>query len=232
MAADTQVTPEVKSTKPGVIRYKERPARPAPRASARPAAGRTGGRGPSGRQPKQMGPERAAATGRRIQRERVQHENQEKRARAERTASRKRAFNTAAKSAPSLDGGKYQAVILAEFVACVLLALATPIAAKKDTSGISPYEGRDIVKIEAITVLYLILALLSVGGARAGRFGAWFGGLILIVVGLNETSQIVKLFGLFGTGSSKQTGSAAESGAGASAGEGSGGPLEGASEDQ
>lgn len=86
----------------------------------------------------------------------------------------------------------YQPIILMEFVACILLTAITPIATKKDTQGLSPYAGKDIVKLSAITVLYLILAMLSVGGPKTGRFAAWFGGLILLADGLYEAGNIVR----------------------------------------
>lgn len=86
----------------------------------------------------------------------------------------------------------YQPIILMEFVACILLTAITPIATKKDQQGLSPYAGKDIVKLSAITVLYLILAMLSVGGPKPGRFAAWFGGLILLADGLYEAGNIVR----------------------------------------
>lgn len=86
----------------------------------------------------------------------------------------------------------YQPIILMEFVACILLTAATPIATKKDKQGLSPYAGKDIVKLSAITVLYLILAMISVGGRGPGRLAAWFGGLILLADGLYEAGNIVK----------------------------------------
>jgi hypothetical protein len=92
----------------------------------------------------------------------------------------------------------YQPVILMEFVACILLTAVTPFATNKatqettSTPGLSPYAGKDMVKLAAITLLYLMLAMLSVGGRGPGRFAAWFGGLILIVDGMYEASNLVK----------------------------------------
>jgi hypothetical protein len=50
-------------------------------------------------------------------------------------------------------------VILAEFVGAVLLVAATPFA-KKDQPGVSPYIAADMLQLVAITVVYLILALI------------------------------------------------------------------------
>ena len=94
----------------------------------------------------------------------------------------------------------YQPVILAEFVAAVLLVAATPVATKKEQTGISPYAGKDMIKLGSITVLYLILALISTGGQGPGRLAAWFGGLILLTVGLSEAANLAKDLDLFGIG--------------------------------
>jgi len=102
----------------------------------------------------------------------------------------------------------YQPVILMEFVAVILLTAATPIARKKGQPGLSPYEGKDIVKLASLTVVYLILAMISVGGRTPGRWAAWFGGLILLTDGLFEASSIVKdlqLLGGGGLGGKKET---------------------------
>jgi hypothetical protein len=97
-----------------------------------------------------------------------------------------------------------------EYVAAVLLTAATPIATKQGQPGASPYLAKDMMKLAALTLLYLMLAMLSVGGRGSGRFAAWFGGLILIVDGMYEANNIVKDLGLL-------SGQAAASGAGAAA---------------
>jgi len=94
----------------------------------------------------------------------------------------------------------YQPVILMEFVAAILLTAMTPIATRKDSQGLSPYAGADIVKLSAITLVYLLLAMVSVGGRGAGRMAAWLGGLILLTDGLYEASNIAKDLQIFGGG--------------------------------
>jgi hypothetical protein len=111
----------------------------------------------------------------------------------------------AASKSQKISRTNYQPVILMEFVACILLTAVTPIATKKDQQGLSPYAGKDIVKLSAITVTFLILAMLSVGGRTAGRFAAWFGGLILLADGLYEASNIVKDLRLVGGGGTATT---------------------------
>jgi hypothetical protein len=91
----------------------------------------------------------------------------------------------------------YQNVVLAEFIAAVLLVAATPFA-KKDSPGVSPYEGKDLLQLVFLTVVYFILALISGGGRGAARFAAWFGFLILLTVGLAEAARLATLFNVFG----------------------------------
>lgn len=92
----------------------------------------------------------------------------------------------------------YQPVILAEFVAAILLVALSPVASKSNPDGLSPYAGKDMIKLGAVTGLYFVLALISTGGPTAGRFAAWFGGLILLTVGLSETAHLASVFDLGG----------------------------------
>ena len=91
----------------------------------------------------------------------------------------------------------YQNVILVEFVLAVLLVAATPFA-KKNQPGLSPYVAADVMQLVAITVAYFILALVSSASGGAARFAAWFGGLILLTVGLGEAARLAKLLDVFG----------------------------------
>jgi hypothetical protein len=111
----------------------------------------------------------------------------------------------------------YQPIILVEFVAAILLTAASPIATKKNPSGLSPYTGDDMIKLAALTVVYLILAMLSAAGRGPGRFAAWFGGLILLTVGLAEGASVATTLDLFGLGSATDAAKAKISGGGAPA---------------
>lgn len=91
----------------------------------------------------------------------------------------------------------YQAIILAEFVAAELLVSVTPIATRKNQQGLSPYEARDMSKLLALGLVYFLLELTALTGSGPARLGAWFGGLILIVVGLNEAANIAKDLDIF-----------------------------------
>jgi len=115
---------------------------------------------------------------------------------------RREMFGRARHAAPTtrIHRGSYQPVILAEFVAAILLVALSPVASKKNPAGMSPYDGQDMIKLAALTLVYLILALVSTGGPGAGRFGAWFGGLVLLTVGLAEAAHLAQVIDLFGIG--------------------------------
>lgn len=93
--------------------------------------------------------------------------------------------------------------MLAEFVAAELLVAATPIATKKNKPGLSPYVPRDLVKLVALGLVYFILQLVASGGRGGARFSAWFGALVLLAVGLNEASDLAKVFDVLSGGSGK-----------------------------
>lgn len=88
---------------------------------------------------------------------------------------------------------QYQNVILAEFLAAVVLVAALPLATggspnAKAKGGLSPYDAGDLRQLLGIGAVYFILALLSSG--NRGRFAAWFGGLVLLGIGFAKTAQI------------------------------------------
>ena len=104
-------------------------------------------------------------------------------------------------------GTAYQNVILAEFIAAILLVAATPFAgAKTNKAGVSPYAASDMLQLGAITLVYLLLALVSGANNSAARFSAWFGGLILLTVGLGEAARLAGLIGSLGLQGATPTG--------------------------
>jgi len=104
------------------------------------------------------------------------------------------------RSEQKVSTGNYQPVILVEYVSCILLTALTPFASKKDP-GLSPYAGKDMVKLAAITFLFFILALISATGRGPARVAAWVGGLILITDGLAEVANLAKDVAVFTGGS-------------------------------
>jgi hypothetical protein len=86
----------------------------------------------------------------------------------------------------------YQPVILAEFLAAVVIVTLTPIAtggspAAQAKNSPSPYDTGDLRQLVAIGGVYFVLALLSSG--NSGRLAAWFGGLVLIALGMSKVAH-------------------------------------------
>jgi len=102
-------------------------------------------------------------------------------------------------------GRNYQPVILAEFLAAVLVVALAPIAkggtdTAKAKGSPSPYDTGSLKQLLLLGVVYFILALLS-SGKNLGRVSAWFGGLVLVGVGVQQTvnggfAAVLKMFGL------------------------------------
>ena len=95
----------------------------------------------------------------------------------------------------------YERVIVAEFVIAVLLVAVAPFT-RKNKTGISPYYGQDMVQIVAIMAAYFILGLVAQAGGSTARISAWFGGLLLLGIGLGEAAYLAKEFSLFGASTS------------------------------
>ena len=79
----------------------------------------------------------------------------------------------------------YQPVLLAEFLAAVVVITLVPVATggsdtAKAKGGVSPYDTGDLRQLVAVGGVYFVLALASSG--NSGRLSAWLGGLILIAV--------------------------------------------------
>jgi len=104
-----------------------------------------------------------------------------------------------------LPGGRnYQPVILAEFLVAIIVVALAPIAkggtdTAKAKGSPSPYDTNTLKQILLIGVVYFILALLS-SGRQMGRLAAWFGALVLLAVGVQQTvnggfAAVLKMFG-------------------------------------
>lgn len=118
-----------------------------------------------------------------------------RRTRAYAYGSQGRTYRTAPPVVPgSLPGGRqYQGVILAEFLAAIVITAFLPLATGGSANaqakgGPSPYDTGDVKRFAGIGATYFVLALLSSGSK--GRLAAWFGGLILLVILLNRVGDI------------------------------------------
>lgn len=123
----------------------------------------------------------------------------------------------------------YQPVILAEFIVAVVVVSVSPLAtggtATAQAKGsASPYDVNTLKQLVAIGMVYFVLALFG-ASEKAGRYAAWFGGLVLVGLGLTQlaSGDLKKLFGLFApavnlqdSGSTTGTGSNAAPGPGPS----------------
>jgi len=87
-------------------------------------------------------------------------------------------------------GRNYQGIILAEFLAAVLIVAVMPLfsGAPDGKAGPSPYRVNDITQLAAIGAVYFVLALLS-SGERSGRVVAWFGGAVLMGILYKKTAS-------------------------------------------
>jgi hypothetical protein len=102
----------------------------------------------------------------------------------------------------------YQPVILAEFLAAVVIVAVTPVAtggspAAKAKGSLSPYDTGDLRQLVAVGGVYFVLALAS--GGNSGRLSAWLGGLVLIGLGMVKASR-GNLAALFSPGGQDQGG--------------------------
>ena len=103
-----------------------------------------------------------------------------------------RAGRSAARARIPTGNRQYQGIILAEYLTAILLVTFGPLAsggspAAKAKNSPSPYDVNDMKQLVAISAVYFILALLSSG--KRGRFAAWFGGLMLLAIGVSKTGQ-------------------------------------------
>jgi hypothetical protein len=87
----------------------------------------------------------------------------------------------------------YQPVILAEFLAAVVIVTLTPIAtggspAAQAKTSLSPYDTGDLRQLVAVGAVYFVLALISSG--NSGRLAAWLGGLMLIGLAMSKLGHM------------------------------------------
>ena len=114
------------------------------------------------------------------------------------------------RSRKSIGAGRYQPVILAEFLIAVLVISIPPLAKGGDKTAQakaspSPYSTDTLKQLIAAGAVYFILALMS-GSQKLGKFSAWFGGLTLLGIGLLQTANgdLQALFKIFGPSTAEQ----------------------------
>ena len=104
---------------------------------------------------------------------------------------------------------QYQGVILAEFLAAALIIAVAPLTTGRahvnEQGDQTPYGPDEVKQLAAVGLTYFILALLSSG--KHGRFAAWFGGLILLAIGLaqQQSGGLAGIFAMFKPSSQSAT---------------------------
>lgn len=96
-------------------------------------------------------------------------------------------------------GATAHRVVIAEFVACLVLIGVMPILVRPPASdsGGNPhvYVANDLLRLSATCLLFFILALLS-NQPRSARFAAAFGGLVTLGAAFNANQAFVALAAL------------------------------------
>jgi hypothetical protein len=96
---------------------------------------------------------------------------------------------------PIAPTGRYRHLIVAEFLATVVMIGASPFLAPRPKDQ-TPEEAAKalslaapLVRLSAACIVFFVLALLS-SGPRSGKLAAAFGGLVVLGVALNTTGNI------------------------------------------
>ncbi len=85
--------------------------------------------------------------------------------------------------------GKYRRILIAEFIVCVMLLGLSPLAVGRHEVGPVRFMKRG----SATCALFVILGLISSGGRGAAKAAAAFGGLVTLVLLIDQRSAFGKL---------------------------------------
>lgn len=88
------------------------------------------------------------------------------------------------------DGLTVRRVLVAEFVVCIIILALSPVAAPE---GSEPKPGDWMKKGSAMCGLFLLLGLLSSAGRGAGKVASAFGGLVVLVLLIDQRSLFTVL---------------------------------------
>lgn len=86
-------------------------------------------------------------------------------------------------------------LVIAEFIACVVLIGASPLLTRQSTNG-HLYVANDFLRLSGVCLLFFILALMS-NSPQMSRFAAAFGGLVTLGALYNANAAIVAIAELF-----------------------------------
>lgn len=90
--------------------------------------------------------------------------------------------------------GSGSKVLVAEFIACMVLYGLGPLLGQVDSPGAWLKKGA------AVTGLFLVLALIASGGPKAARIAAAFGGLCTLALAINDRELFGAIVNLLGAG--------------------------------
>ncbi|HEY2089880.1 MAG TPA: hypothetical protein VGH54_28150 [Mycobacterium sp.] len=111
------------------------------------------------------------------------------------------------RSGLSLPGGSYHRIVIAEFLATVVIISAAPFLVPREANSAAPEKeaaaavaslklSRPLVRLTAACVVFFLLALMA-NGARSGRTAAALGGLVTLGALLNATDTWAALGQMF-----------------------------------
>lgn len=103
-----------------------------------------------------------------------------------------RGFSTTAAAGK---GSGAHRIVIAEFIACVVLIGMSPLLTRQSTNG-HLYVANDFLRMSGVCLLFFILALLS-NSPQMSRFAAAFGGLVTLGALYNASAAITALAELF-----------------------------------
>lgn len=103
-----------------------------------------------------------------------------------------RGFSTTASAGK---GSGAHRLVIAEFVACVVLIGASPLLTRQANGG-HLYVANDFLRLSGVCVLFFILALMS-NSPQMSRFSAAFGGLVTLGALYNANAAITAIAQLF-----------------------------------
>lgn len=191
------------------------PQRRAPARTPRPAGGQ--GRLAPRENPAQQGGQAGLAP------QRQQPDKSRSRQQQQAPSAQERAQGFGKKQAVRLSSGTWHRIVIAEFIATVLIIVAVPFLVPRTSSSGSPEEeaaaavktlalSRPLVRLTAVCIVFFLLAL-SANGERSGRVAAAGGALVMLGTLYNATEAITALGQMF-TGAARPPAAADTSGGG------------------
>lgn len=113
-------------------------------------------------------------------------------------------------------GATYHRWVLAEFVACIILAVVGGVLSPRKRADGSLTWAKLLMQLTSISLVFFVLALLS-AGQKMGKVAAAFGLLVVLGVLMNSTDSIeamAKVFGPWSSSSNSSAGGSSASGGG------------------